>query len=262
MTLEYFATVRPTYLENWPRALHTLSLRQMSLPLTREEAEVLGRQAGAAPRGWSTRKTPEGLERVSRELGEALRHFPSGAFVRLGSRSAKDSQHALFRGLRVSSAAEALSLLTSGSARVAFDLRLALRQGYTPCLFVREWLDLPAWAELRCFMRGWQLVGVTQYNCRGLGASPELHAHASRLRAAIEAFFVPFCEACHLDDVVFDVFAVTPLPEAPALPAIRLLELNPFFPQTDPGLFTWAHGGDFDGSFRIVPPGAPVAPER
>jgi hypothetical protein len=181
--------------------------------------------------------------------------------VRLGSRSAKDSQHALFRGLRVSSAAEALSLLTSGSARVAFDLRLALRQGYTPHLFIREWLDLPAWAELRCFMRRRRLVGVTQYNCRGLGASPELHAHTSRLRAAVDAFFALFCKACHLDDVVFDVFAVTPLPEAPALPTIRLLELNPFFPQTDPGLFTWAHGGDFDGSFRITPPGAPVAVE-
>jgi hypothetical protein len=254
MTPEYFATVRPTYLENWPRALHALSLRQASIPLTREEAEVLGRQARAAPRGWNSRKTPEGLERVSRELGEALRHFPSGAFVRLGSRSAKDSQHALFRGLRVSSVAEALSLLTSGSARVAFDLLLALRQGYTPHLFVREWLDLPAWAELRCFMRGRQLVGVTQYDCDGLGASPELHAHAPRLRAAIEAFFVPFREACHLDDVVFDVFAITPLPEVPALPAIRLLELNPFFLRTNPGLFTWAHGGDFDGSFRIVPP--------
>ncbi|HYO55589.1 hypothetical protein [Archangium sp.] len=98
---------------------------------------------------------------------------------------------------------------------MAFDLRLALRQGYTPHLFVREWLDLPAWAELRCFMRGRQLVGVTQYNYRGLGGSPELHEHASRLRAAVKAFFAPFCEACHLDDVVFDVFAVSRYPRLP-----------------------------------------------
>ncbi|NMO17779.1 hypothetical protein HPC49_39340 [Pyxidicoccus fallax] len=252
MTPEYFATVRPTYLESWPAALRALSLRQVAVPLTREETEVLFQRAVAPPTGWSSGAVPPGLERVAQALEEALAQFPAGAMVRLGSRSAKDSRYALHRGLRVDGAAGALAMLTSGSERVAFDLRLALRHGYLPQLFVREWLHLPAWAELRCFMRGRRLVGISQYDCRGLGFSEELHANAPRLRVAVEAFFETFREACHLEDVVFDVFAVTPLPDGNAPPAIRLLELNPFFPKTDAGLFSWEHGGDFDGSFRIV----------
>lgn len=252
MTPEAFAAVRATYLESWPVALRTQSLRQVSIPLSLEEAGLLRQRAAAPHRGWGTETVPEGLERVGEALHEALRSFPEGAFVRLGSRSAKDSRYALHRGLRVFSAGGALAMLTSGSARVAFDLRLALHQGYAPHLFVREWVDLPAWAELRCFMRDRRLVGISQY-AWGLGASQELHTHAPCLERAVRRFFPVFHEACHLDDVVFDVFAVTPLPAGDVLPTVRLLELNPFSPKTDPGLFTWEHGGDFDGAFRIVP---------
>ena len=118
----------------------------------------------------------------------AVRQFRDGAFVRLGSRSAKDCDFALSHGLRISTGRAALRMLTDGSERIAWDLRWALRNGYCP------------------------------HTC------PEIATYADAIFGAIKQFFEDFRVASHLDDVVFDVFAE---PKTGGSFRVRLLELNP-----------------------------------
>ncbi|WP_146210255.1 hypothetical protein [Vitiosangium sp. GDMCC 1.1324] len=190
------------------------------------------------------------LEPLLWRLDEALRCFPGGAFVRLGSRSGKDSAYARKNGLRVETAEAAVRLLIEGSERVAFDLRLALRHGYMPHLVVRPWLDIPAWAEFRCFMKQRRLMGISQYDCKQSGPRPEIARNADAIHSAIRSFFPRFSAASHLEDAVFDVF-VDGLERGGGL-AVRLIELNPFLAQTDPCLFDWMRPDGFDGSFRFL----------
>ncbi len=245
MSAAAFDRVRPTYIENWPPALRALSISDVDIALSLGEAAALGLRNPKFRIPCEV--APEPLCRVEREIGAAIERFPRGAFVRLGSRSGKDSEHAETFGLRVTTATAALACLTERSRRTAYDLRLALSNAYAPHVFVREWVDIPAWAELRCFVRGRALVGVSQYDVKSLGHSDELASVESEVRREVERFMPSFVDASHLDDVVADVFFEAGEPER-----IRLLEINPFDVNTDPCLFTWDGGGDFDGSFRFL----------
>jgi len=253
---EHLSEVVPTYLENWPTALRALSIRQVDLPLSLGQARALGSNIRHFGR-WFGAGPPQPLDDIAVRLGLALREFPQGAFVRLGSRSGKDCDFARASGMRVGGVRSALLMLTDGSERIAWDLRLALRHSYTPHIFVREWQEFPPWAEFRCFMRGRRLVGISQYDCVNLGACPEIAARADRIHAAISDFFAVFRTAVHVDDVVFDVLIAGDDIGYRQGTGVRLIELNPFFSRTDACLFRWDRaspgGGDFDGSFRYIP---------
>jgi len=60
-----------------------------------------------------------------------------------------------------------------------------------------------------------------------------------------------FLEAIHLDDVVFDVFVKSRTVGNETVHETKLVEINPFSETTDPALFDWRGGGDFDGSVRF-----------
>jgi hypothetical protein len=249
-----FERARPTFLENWPQALRALSVAQVDIPLDLMQANALGRHIRHFGQ-WFGEVPPGSLEALRERLQAALATFPEGAFVRLGSRSGKDSVFAANCGMRVHSARAALSILTDGSQRIASDLRQCIARGVAPHVFVREWVHFPPWAELRCFMRARRLVGMTQYDCVNLGAQQELAANAEAIRAGVVAFFTRFREVVHLDDVVFDVFLVRRQIDGNAAFEIRLLEINPFGRETDAGLFCWNTSdgeGDFDGTFRFL----------
>ena len=250
MMPDYFEKVRPTYIENWGEALTKLSISQTDIPLGPDEVRALG-QANRDFGSLSGRAATQPIRLLAERIGAALSDYPTGAFVRLGSRSAKDSRYALSHELRITDAEAAIRMLTEGSQRVVFDLRLALLYNYSPHIFVRQWCDIPAWAELRCFMRSRRLVGISQYDCKNLRHCPEIAENADRIEAAIAAFFKDFCAASHLDDVVFDVFIMINGQHSGKSIDVRLLELNPFFLKTDSCLFHWDKD-DFDGSFRYL----------
>ncbi len=141
------------------------------------------------------------------------------------------------------------------SERMSDDLHLALANNYLPTLWVRQWLELQKWQEFRCFMRGRKLVGISQGNYRD-GVFPECTQHEESIRWAIDQFFPDFQTACHLDDVVFDVIVYrkeyVPADKIRTITwEVKLLEINPFGDFTDPCLFSWHKGGDFDGTLRI-----------
>jgi hypothetical protein len=251
VTPSYFAAVRPTYIENWPVALARLSIPQTDVPLSLEEARALAALNGARAGLLSGPDSPH-IDAVAGRIGAALRAYADGAFIRLGSRSGKDSRYARQHGLRVFRPEAAIRMLTEGSRRIAFDLRLALRYDYRPHIFVRQWCEIPCWAEFRCFVRDRRLVGVSQYDCKNLGPRREIAENAARIEDALTAFFATFDDASHLDNVVADVFVNIDDQDRDKTPAVKLLELNPFIPETDPCLFTWRSGTDFDGTFRFL----------
>lgn len=251
MTPAYFAKVSPTYIENWSSALTELSIPQTDILLNASEARALATRNDGATASF-TNECEQSINGVLERLGAALRVYPKGAFVRLGSRSGKDSRFAEHHGLKIFHPQAALRMLTEGSRRVAFDLRLALRCNYEPHIFVREWREIANWAEFRCFMKQRRLVGISQYDCKNLGHCTEIAARAAHIQAAIEKFFEQLRAASHLDDVIFDVFLERAEEGSGESFSVRLLELNPFIPQTDACLFDWSGGGNFDGSFRYL----------
>lgn len=251
MTPDYFARVSPTYIENWAAGLYDLSIPHVGIPVEPPEASALLARNEHHARPYDERSAPS-LDGLAGRIDAAMRSQPGGSFVRLGSRSAKDSRFARARGLRVTNERDALLMLTTGSRRVSFDLRLALRFAYEPRLFVREWVAIPAWAEFRCFMRGRRLVGVSQYDVADEQRYAEIAERRAELERALRIFAGEFASRSHLADVVFDVFVTPGAGSAEAAAArVRLLELNPFLPRTNSCLFDWRRD-DFDGSFRYL----------
>lgn len=294
---DYWQTVVPTYIENWPSALCNLSFAQVDIPLTVDDAKRLGsniiefgkgfvmtaeereRMALAAKAAhqnvalslteiFKGEPKPEEVEQpelpperwepadigdIRHRVSEAVAIFPRGGFVRLGSRSPKDSWLGHSEGFRcvASDGKDPLRFMLDCSERTADDLAAAIANNYAPHIFVREWVDFDKSMEFRCFMRGRKLVGISQYEYRD--HFPDLKAERGRLQWVIETFFATqFLPAIHLDDVVFDVF-VKCRSGSPAVfvNECKLIEINPFFQWTDPCLFDWRNGGDFDGSFRL-----------
>lgn len=235
----YFEAVRPTYLENWPDGLRELSIPQVDIPLTLNEAAALGSNLMEY---FETFDGPaaQDLSSIRLRLDEAIARFPGGAFVRLGSRSPKDSWLGHREGLRVTTAEKALRLLCDASERISDDLHLALACEYAPHLFVRQWIEIPCWAEFRCFSRDGELVGISQYDYH-LGRREEIVSNGADIEKAIHRFFrESFSPRTHLSTVVFDVFL-----EA-TLSSVTLLEINPFDEYTDPCLFEQR---TFEGQF-------------
>jgi len=253
--MNYFDFVMPTFIENWATPLCNLSIAQVDLPLglvgTRKLQEAIEATWFALENGKEC-VANDFTDELTTRLDQAIQKFPDGAFIRLGSRSPKDSM--LFHDThgRVESGRQALNLLTHFSERVWEDLYQAIKHEYPAHIFVREWQEIEPWTEFRCFMKDRRLVGISQYDYFA-GPMPEIAQHEGSIRFAIEHFFNKFRHVSHLDDVVFDVFLKQHrAPQNEQSWEVRLLEINPWGEWTDPCLFDHRNGGDFDESFRFV----------
>lgn len=242
-----------SWIEHWPAEVQAWSFRQRGLTLGMAQVHALGRANGVQSARFEA--LPDGdqaLLAVEAALERLFAEFPCGAFVRLGSRSAKDTPLGLASGGHARTGAQALRLLSSGSRRVAHDLAWALQQQLTPWIWLREWQDI-TWAdEWRCFVRGGRLVGVAQYHAaqvlplgpagRARAALPDLRHRAAQLSRALAR-----------PDFVFDAW----LRDGAQAPL--LIELNPWGPSTEAGLFEGAAGSE--ASLRWRPAAGEVAVE-
>jgi hypothetical protein len=258
-TQAYWDLARPTFIENWPSDLHAISIPSTIIRLDEREANTLGSYIIELGEGFEN--TPEEHEKVRddliRSIDQAVKYYPYGAFVRLGSRSPKD---AMYWGVGpgedsfcVHTGKDAWRLLTACSERVYDDLRMQLAMHYDPRIVVRAWIDLPEWSEYRCFQRNGELIGISQYYYRGV--YPEIIENAESIKWAIEQFHSNlFRPANELNDVVFDVFVKMRGDQVGAHTRweVKLLEINPFFNLTDPCLFDWNKPEEFDGRMRFT----------
>lgn len=248
MNSEYFELVKPTYIENWPRELTRLSIAQTSISLSIEEMDKFSKTLFGSEDEYDA----EFIETLADQIQKAIDKFPKGVFIRLGSRSPKDSWVGYSEGFKVTTSKKALSLFVD-SERILDDLSLAKHHNYNSHIFIREWIDIPEWTEFRCFMKGRKIVGLSQYQYLNNAYFNEIDFNKDLIEWGIkEKFFPVFKTASHLDDVIFDVFINIKERNNERSIEVKLLEINPFFEMTDPCLFSWEDGGDFDGSFRSI----------
>lgn len=196
-----------------------------------------------------------------------------GAFVKLSTRSPKDSPLAFEKAhraylaslsslgenpsvndklnllstivgesLKVTTGEEAVRLLIS-SDRVGEDLEYALEKGDEEFmkvihLVVREWVDVPQWAEFRGFVYGGQLNALGQYNY--LIRFPVLKDKVGRIKADLEKFHSSIQERIMMDQYIID-FVWTE-------DNMYLIEFNAFSEErmfsTTTGLWDWESPAD------------------
>ena len=214
---------------------------------------------------------PDTLKGLGERISEAISSLSSNkcGFVKLSTRSPKDSHiafakareayvdekdtvlvqdasgndkltllgKAVVKSLRVKNGEEALKLFVS-SDRVGEDLEYALEPGDANInerisVVVREWVDIPLWAEFRGFVWNGKLTSIGQYSHPVL--FPELLEKAPVIQKDLEKFFDFVKPKIPLDRYIID-FGWTD-------DRVYLIEINPFdgelvFPAST-GLWSW-----------------------
>lgn len=213
---------------------------------------------------------PQELKGLCSRIDAVIALLPSdnGVFIKLSTRSPKDShvafskakklyktkyasltcpspnnklvllQEVLIESLKVKNGVEAVQLMIS-STRVGEDLDYALQPGDSgfadrSCLVIREWVQIPLWAEFRGFVWNNKLTSIGQYNHPVV--FPELKDQVPKILPALENFFEQMKSCIPLDRYIID-FAWTPEGK------VYLVEVNPFdgeivFPAST-GLWNW-----------------------
>lgn len=215
---------RATWLEHWPAELAALSFRQQAVLLADAELHALGRANGVGASVFEA-QPPAVLQGLCARLQAGLDALAGPAFVRLGSRSPKDTPLFLESAGQARTGEQALALLSAGSARVAFDLRLCRRERWQPSVYLREWHAIAPEQEWRGYLRGTQLAGLRR---AWPGTDDQAEARArvllQRLAAQVAAGFG--------GDVVFDAWLRDD-------GSATLIELNPWGPPTDTMGLDW-----------------------
>jgi hypothetical protein len=261
--LNYFDLVSPTYIENWPSQMYSLSIAGRGIRMTTEQVVALGQtnveygeSFGLAVDSIAsvpaiTRNRVKILEGLEEQIDLVAYEFPT-AFVRLGSRSPKDAWSFHKTRGKVFDGEQAIKLLTDCSERVSDDLLLALQNAYDPWIWLRQWVEIEPWSEFRCLIKDRHLVGISQYDYRTHHDQVDRHAEsfAHWIRQWIEQTFMP---VSHLDSVVADVYVRMRSHKSELGPIerefqVKLLEINPYCAMTDPCLFDWKN--DPDRTFR------------
>jgi hypothetical protein len=240
--MNYFEQVKPTYIENWPQSLRRLSFSTEMFPLSEQEVDSLLSAYLAFNGDQPLREDWETcLDYLQGTINNYVQSFPNGAFVRLGSRSPKDSWYGHERGYCCVSGQEAINMLRE-SERVWDDLQLARHNEYRPYLCVREWVKIPWYQEFRVFIRDREIVGVSQYDYTKKYPRDDTHEGRDEetIKWVANMFFCEYLEpALHLDNVVADIWIRMRAYDNTRVWETKLIEINPFMAHTDPCLFDW-----------------------
>jgi hypothetical protein len=98
-------------------------------------------------------------------------------------------------------------------------------------LVLRKWFKVNPSCEFRCFVRQRRVIGICQ---RDLNHFAFLFPLANKLRDSIMEYFdKTLKDTFPEEDFVFDVYLPQPYDR------VRLVDINPFAPRTDPLLFSW-----------------------
>lgn len=127
---------------------------------------------------------------------------------------------------------------------------------HLPTIWLREFQQIPRYAEFRCFMRNKQYMGATQYH--GIMSSPkwgiiyaeaipEIVAHGWDYDRILRDWFPTFREAAStMNSAVYDVSIDL------ETGSVLLLETNPADSRTFPGLKDWKNPESFNGELDWV----------
>ena len=243
-----FAAARPTFVDAWPQAWQELAPASEIIQLDTEEINALGSQIIGFSH-WFKPASTKPLFNLGYRLDSAIARLGRSCFIRLTSRSPKDSLHSLRKGMKVTDGKQALALLIEGSQRCAADCRMALDSGLPLGIVVRQWIDFPAWAEFRCFMLDRRWVGASQAQHLERTVFPMIAEHQAAIINALQQSMERIISTSPIQNAAFDWVALpTTALDSPSNLAI-LLDANPLLDVTDLGLFS--SFDDFDNTFRF-----------
>jgi hypothetical protein len=238
--------ITQTFPENWPAPLKDLAAPMTSIVLTQEDALALGAFSTEFRRQLDVKVRDFFSDALLAEIDAALLKYPEGVMPRIGYCSWKAS---LIEKRPAKTRTDLLQIITTDDPRVGNALAVLVGNDDPVVLHLRAWRSIPDWSEVRLFFKNGKFVGASQYAYRH--SFPEIANYAKEIEAVAVRAASVILEKLHVPDVIVDL-ALQPIdgqsPQAGVQPL--LIELNPFSPLTDPCLFSWEKGGDFDGRFR------------
>lgn len=234
-------SIKNTFIENWSQDLLSLSIETSSVELGVSDGWVLGgftplfrNMTGYSADGYFS-------EELLKNIGSSLEKFTLVA-PRIGFCSWKSPRIPILASYQ---SRGVLYTICSENERVARAIAAHLSSETALFLHLRKWHDIPAWAEFRIFIRDRRVIGVSQYQHQS--SFPEISANEYAIKASLSDFCRDLLDALHMETVVADVFVER---QENGHFKTTLIELNPFIQRTDPCLYSWKNGGDFDGGFR------------
>lgn len=135
-------------------------------------------------------------------------------------------------------------LMMHPGVRAASLAYRCFRASQPVALCIREWRDIPPWSEFRIFIKGREILGISQYHWRC--TFPHIEHSVETLVDTVHQASLCISATAHLKSVVADVCVTAMDADASWV----LIELNPYSIASGGCLFTWDAGGDFDGTFR------------
>jgi hypothetical protein len=233
-----------TFPEHWPAQLRARSRLSHSVPLERCDLEAMAyphnslrTRLGLGGSARFTDKTRAAITDALHDIG------PDGAFLRTSYGAVKESPFGL---APVHNEADATSLLRFPDTRIGRFVQNRLESGSPAMLHLGPWQTIPSAWEFRTFVKARRIVGVSQLYVGKV--FPDMLWEEARLRTALQGALPELVRELHLENVVLDLHVQL---DAPHGSKVALVELNPFAPRTDPCLYTWQHGGDFDHGLRL-----------
>jgi hypothetical protein len=238
------------------------------MALTKEQGLLLKRaHASYTSKTDLSEADQQALNALKQELDSHIKAFSNGAFVKLSCRSPKDAtvtapemvemyraalQARREQNLPIDNNRKLIELFTSHirllashnadealrwfirSGRVCQDVDLALEQPepFPIQIIIREWIDIPLWAEFRGFVYNKEFVALSQYfdGCY----FEEVVAQKDEIQSKITEFFNTHLKPLvPLTNYIVD-FAIS------SAGKVYVIELNPYNPNTDSCLFSWS----------------------
>lgn len=194
--------------ENWPDAMKAISFHTETMEVTAEDQCVI--------MNLMDHKPDDGAGALAAKISEAIEGVsPDGCFVRLSSRSPKDTFGDTPTRYRTGS-----QVLESfmWSMRVMEDL-IEYRYAETEChMLFREYESIPEWEEFRCFVIGGEIAGISQYYYADRFEQLQ-GAEGLAMKERVFAFARSILPILHMETVVVDVW----VGEHP-----KLIEINPY----------------------------------
>jgi hypothetical protein len=248
---DFFELSKPCYIENWPDALFNHSIATVYFRLSPDEvdamlaASTVSLDCGSRPDEYQLGL----LKALEDRIDSYIRQLPAGAFIRLGSRSPKDSLLGHQEGFQCKTGMKALQLLLD-SERIYEDLNLARHNHYQPAIVIREWIHIEHWQELRCFYRQRELRGISQYFYQE--RLTRLIKYKDSIEFAIQQKSQAIKDLLPCDNIIIDYVCQVKERSNERVSSAILLELNPFGIWTDPCLFNWSRDKFNEFEFRLV----------
>lgn len=244
-----FDEVKKTYIENLSKEL--LEIPTVMFQLSSEELKTMldvfnSIMNGETPSGDTEEKVNELRVKIDNLIKT---NFPDGCFIKLGSRSPKDSWLIRKNGMCCKDGQYAMSLLFD-SERIMDDLYIASANNYLPHVVLRKWVNIDPWREFRCFIRNKELVGISQYFYKTY--YPQIIKNKDNIEKVIKDKVQAIRNLLPVDTVIVD-FIYNDDKTA------TIIEFNPYDIFTDPCLFDWKKDAFENFEFRYLKEEPPKA---